>query len=67
MCNAIKLSQDNNKVIIDDSENLSGAEIKEAHQNVGCVQWYSCILDAPTLTAVSKAVVALADKIKKPS
>ena len=46
----------------DTSDDLDAPGILEAQQIIGCVLWYSRIVDVTTLTAVSKASTALADK-----
>ena len=44
------------------SQDLTPAEILEAQKIIGCVLWYSRLIDSPTLPAVSKAATSLGDR-----
>ena len=46
----------------DTTPDLIPAEILEAQKIICCVLWYSRLIDAPTLHAVSKAATALGDR-----
>ena len=46
----------------DTTPELTPAKILEAQNIIGCVLWYSRLIDAPTLPAVSKAATALGDR-----
>ena len=50
------------KLPTDTSADLDAAGVLEAQQIIGCVLWYSRVVDVTTLTAVSKASTSLADK-----
>ena len=50
------------KIVSDTSDDLDAPGIIEAQEILGCVLWYSRIVDVTTLIAVSKASTALTDK-----
>ena len=46
----------------DTTHDLTPAEVLEAQKIIGCILWYSRLVDAPTLPAVSKAATSLGDR-----
>ena len=46
----------------DDTKDLTPAEVLEAQKIIGCILWHSRLIDAPTLSAVSKAATSLGDR-----